>query len=168
MVKTLNIFFYSTKKALRLKLGIQHRGLKVYQVCSNDEARMIFDLCVVWSKLCPSCCGNTGRMLHGICKYAIAVFVRLANCGPWAFVLFSHVRLILTTSCKEGRVTRVLSTFTVKSSPLDFASRFYGGNCFCHGPDPTLWNRQMGLDQGLFLVPLCFLFYFLSASRCLI
>ena len=25
---------------------------------------------MVWSDLCPSCCGNTGRMLHGICKYA--------------------------------------------------------------------------------------------------
>ena len=25
---------------------------------------------MAWSNLCPSCCGNTGRLLHGICKYA--------------------------------------------------------------------------------------------------
>ena len=70
--ETLKIF-PSTNEALRLNLGIQHRGLKVYQVCQNDETRMTFDLFMVWSNLCPSCCGNTGRMLHGICKYAITV-----------------------------------------------------------------------------------------------
>ena len=31
--KHLKIFFSSAKKALRLNLGIQHLGLKVYQVC---------------------------------------------------------------------------------------------------------------------------------------
>ena len=36
---------------------------------------MTFDGFMVWSNLCPSCCGNTGRLLHGMCK---------ANCGPWA------------------------------------------------------------------------------------
>ena len=30
---------------------------------------MTFDLFMVWSNLCPICCGNTGRLLHGICKY---------------------------------------------------------------------------------------------------
>ena len=30
--KILKIFFSSTKKALRLNIGIQHQGLKVYQV----------------------------------------------------------------------------------------------------------------------------------------
>ena len=83
----IKIFFSSTKKALRLNLDIQHRGLKVYQVYWNDDTRMTIDLFMEWSDLCPSCCGNTGRMLHGICKYAIAVFIRLANCGPWASCL---------------------------------------------------------------------------------
>ena len=32
---------------------------------------MTFDLFMVWSDLCPSCCCNTGRLLHGICKYAV-------------------------------------------------------------------------------------------------
>ena len=34
---------------------------------------MTFGLFKVWSNLCPSCCANTGRQLHGICKYEIAV-----------------------------------------------------------------------------------------------
>ena len=73
MVKHLKIFFSSTKKALRLNLGIPDRGLKAYQVCQNDETRITFDFFMTWSNLCPSCCGNTGRMLHGICKCAITV-----------------------------------------------------------------------------------------------
>ena len=37
---------------------------------------MTFDLFMVSSNLCPSCdATTTGRMLHGICKYAIAVVV---------------------------------------------------------------------------------------------
>ena len=43
------------------------------QVCSNDDLRVTFDLFTAGSDLCPSCCGNTGRMLHGICRYAMAV-----------------------------------------------------------------------------------------------
>ena len=30
---------------------------------------MTFDRFMVWSNLCPSCCGNTGRLLHGVRKY---------------------------------------------------------------------------------------------------
>ena len=46
----------------------------VYQVCLNDEPRIIFDLLMAWLNLCPSCCGNTGRILQGICRYAMAVY----------------------------------------------------------------------------------------------
>ena len=74
--KTLKILISSTKKALRLNIGIQHRGLKVYQVCQNDKTRMTNDLFIVWSNLSPSCCGNIGKLLHGICKYAITVSIR--------------------------------------------------------------------------------------------
>ena len=73
--KHLKSFFSSTKKALRLNLGIQHRGLKIYQICIKLSG-MTFDLSLVWSNVCPSCSGNTGRVLYGICKYAIAVFIR--------------------------------------------------------------------------------------------
>ena len=34
---------------------------------------MTFDPFMVCTNLCPSCGGNTGRMLHGVFKYAIAV-----------------------------------------------------------------------------------------------
>ena len=33
---------------------------------------MTFDLFMVWSNLCPTCCGNTGRLLHSICRCCIA------------------------------------------------------------------------------------------------
>ena len=44
-------YFSRTKKASRLNLGIQHRGLKVYQVDSNDDSRLIFDLSMARSNL---------------------------------------------------------------------------------------------------------------------
>ena len=38
MVKTLKkIFFSGTKRTMILKLGMQHRVLGYYQVCSNDD-----------------------------------------------------------------------------------------------------------------------------------
>ena len=51
--KRLKFFFSRTKTALRLNLGIQHWGLKVYQVCSNDDPRMTFDLWMARSNLRP-------------------------------------------------------------------------------------------------------------------
>ena len=39
--KHLKIFFSRTKKALRLNLGVQHQGLEVNQVCSNDDPRFM-------------------------------------------------------------------------------------------------------------------------------
>ena len=57
MVKHLKIFS-RTKKASRLNLSIQHRGLKVYQVDSNDDSRLTFDLSKAKSNLHPI-------LLHG-------------------------------------------------------------------------------------------------------
>ena len=37
MVKNLKIFFSGTKRSMTLKLGMQHRVLEYYQVCSNDD-----------------------------------------------------------------------------------------------------------------------------------
>ena len=79
--KNLKIFFSNTKKGKRkvqgmqqsqtaalprhqeeeetnkskqaLNLGIQHRRLKIYLICSNDGRRLIFDLSVARSKLHP-------------------------------------------------------------------------------------------------------------------
>ena len=42
-----------TKKASRLNPGIYHRGLKVYQVCSNNDSRLTFDLFTTRSNLRP-------------------------------------------------------------------------------------------------------------------
>ena len=45
---------------------------------------MTFGLFMVWSNLCPGCSANTGRKLHGNCKYAIAVLSggRIVAHGP--------------------------------------------------------------------------------------
>ena len=45
------VYFSRTKKASRLSLGIQHRGLKVYQVDLNDDSRLTFDLSMARSNL---------------------------------------------------------------------------------------------------------------------
>ena len=37
MVKTLKIFFSRNKGPMTLKLGMQHRVLEYYQVCSNND-----------------------------------------------------------------------------------------------------------------------------------
>ena len=46
-----------------------------------------FTFFTAWSNFYPCCCGNTGKMLHGICRYAMAVLLRWANYGPWASCL---------------------------------------------------------------------------------
>ena len=42
--KRLKIFFSRTKKVSRLNLAIEHWGLKIIQVCSNEDQRLTFDL----------------------------------------------------------------------------------------------------------------------------
>ena len=44
MVKTLNIVFSGTKRPMTLKLGMQHRVLEYYQICSNDDPGLTLDL----------------------------------------------------------------------------------------------------------------------------
>ena len=45
------VYFSRTKKASRLSLGIQHWGLKIYQVDLNDDSRLTFDLSMARSNL---------------------------------------------------------------------------------------------------------------------
>ena len=47
------LFFSRTKKALKLNRSINYQGLKFYQVCSNDDRRLTFDLFTAWSNLRP-------------------------------------------------------------------------------------------------------------------
>ena len=54
---------------------------------------MTFDIFLVWSDLCPSSCGNSGRLLHAICKYAGE---RIVAHGPLViFLKFLVVRFIM-------------------------------------------------------------------------
>ena len=52
--KHLKIFFYRTKKASRLNLVTEHWGLKVIQICSNDDPRLTFDLFTAQSISVPT------------------------------------------------------------------------------------------------------------------
>ena len=49
--KHLKVFFSRTMKASSLNLVTEHWGLKVIQVCSNDDPRLIFDLFTARSNL---------------------------------------------------------------------------------------------------------------------
>ena len=57
---------------------------KVYQVYTNNDPRMTFDLITARPNFCPSWGGNIGSMLHGVCRYALVVLLRWANRGPLA------------------------------------------------------------------------------------
>ena len=51
MVKTLKSFFSGTKQPMTLKIGIQHRVLKYYQVYSNDDPVLILTCFTAMSNL---------------------------------------------------------------------------------------------------------------------
>ena len=40
MVKNLKIFYSGTKRPMTLKLGMQHRMLNCYPICSNDDPKL--------------------------------------------------------------------------------------------------------------------------------
>ena len=51
------------------------RDSKSTKFIQKDDPRMTIDLSMAQLNLYPSCFGNTGRMLHGISRYKIAVFL---------------------------------------------------------------------------------------------
>ena len=53
MVKNLKIFFCGTKKLMTLKLGVPHRVLEYYQVCSNDDPGLTLTYFTARSNLVP-------------------------------------------------------------------------------------------------------------------
>ena len=53
MVKTLKIFSSGTKWPMTLKLGMQHRVLEYYQVCSNDDTGLTLTYFTSRSNLVP-------------------------------------------------------------------------------------------------------------------
>ena len=61
---------------------------------------MTFELFSVWSNLCSNCCGNTGIILHGICKYE-KLFLsgeRIVAHGPLvscSFIINSRINVLV-------------------------------------------------------------------------
>ena len=49
--KPSNISFFGTKRPMTLKLGIQHRALKYYHNCSNDEPGLTFSIFICFLML---------------------------------------------------------------------------------------------------------------------
>ena len=70
-----------------ITLGTQ--SLLSFFFFSNDDTRMTFDLFTVWSNLCPSYCGITGRCCN-------SCFYQVSESWPMGllFVLSSNVRVI--------------------------------------------------------------------------
>ena len=53
MVKILKSFFSGIKQPMTLKVGIQHRVLKYYQVCLNDDPVLTLTCFTAMSNLVP-------------------------------------------------------------------------------------------------------------------
>ena len=51
--KLLKIFFYGTQRPMTLKLGMQHRVLEYYQVCSIDDPGLTLTYFMARSNLVP-------------------------------------------------------------------------------------------------------------------
>ena len=51
--RTLKIFFYGTERPMNLKLGMQHRVLEYYQVCSKDAQGLTLTYFTARSNLVP-------------------------------------------------------------------------------------------------------------------
>ena len=73
MTKMATMPKYGTDWRMLLKFGIQHRALEYYQVCSNDESRLTFDLFTQRSTLVPYIC---------ICMGWIAPVLLCSNDDP--------------------------------------------------------------------------------------
>ena len=66
---------------------------QLYQVCSNNEPRMKFDLFTTWS-LCPCCFGHTGRMASANIQWLSYPGERIVAHGPLViFVLANRPEL---------------------------------------------------------------------------
>ena len=53
MVKTLKNLLLQNQESCKAESCYRALGLKVIQVCSNDDPRLTFDLCMAWSNLHP-------------------------------------------------------------------------------------------------------------------
>ena len=89
MANTLKSFFSRSKKVLRLELGYSLGDAKLYQICSSNDPRMTFDFFTARSSFCPSCWGNTGRILHRIRRYAIAELTQVSELRPIGLLFLS-------------------------------------------------------------------------------
>ena len=80
MVKTPKNLLLRNQESFKAESWYIVSGTQGPPSLTNDYPRMTFDLSMARSNLHPhnlewGKCGNTGRKLHGICRYAMAVLL---------------------------------------------------------------------------------------------
>ena len=81
MVKTFKISFFGTKRLMTLKLSIQHRVLKYYQICSNDDTGLTVTILMTWSNLFP----NASAFMKAYTTYShVSYALRWAIQDQWS------------------------------------------------------------------------------------
>ena len=81
MVKALKIFFSGTKKPMTLKLGMQHRVLKYYQFCSNDDPGLTWTYFTARSNLVPYAFVWENGKTVDILEIMVVYDVRVGRCS---------------------------------------------------------------------------------------
>ena len=76
MVKTLKNFLLQNQESFEAESWYIASGMQGLPT-SDDNPRMTLTFFLRHCQISvPSCCRNKGRMLHGICRYAMVVLLR--------------------------------------------------------------------------------------------
>ena len=84
----------------------------------SDDHRMTFDIFMTQSDLCPSCCCNTCRMLHGICRYAMT---QVSESWPVGLLFYYKIKSLLSLEPYNAKM--VLSMYHNNSTGTERLER---------------------------------------------
>ena len=105
MVKHLQIFFASIKKALTLNLVYSMGTQCLMMILFNDNTIMTVDLLMVWSNLCPSCYGNTRScMMFADMQELFLSDERIVAYGP---LVLHYGRVVEKVSSKHMHAAKI-------------------------------------------------------------
>ena len=99
MIKTLKICFSGTKRSMTLKLGMDHRVLEYYQVCSNDDPGLTLTYCTARSNLVPYAFvwekGKTIDFFRNYCR----LWFETSNIWPKSQEVSVDIKTLSTGGC---------------------------------------------------------------------
>ena len=107
--KPSKIPFFGTKRPMTLILGIQHRVLRYYQICSNDDNGLTLTIFIAWLNLFPNASDwvKTYTAYSHVFPSAYGILcTQVSDTGPWVLWLCSfntkasHWMLTCTSSLK--------------------------------------------------------------------